>query len=107
MNGGKIMVDAIAITILAALLWGITNYIDKYLLNGIDETASNIKTLLVFSTLVAGLVLSPIWLVICKFSVSISITSLISIFISSFVCILGIFFLCCYGIIFTLNIVLK
>lgn len=92
MNGGKIMIGAIAITMLAALLWAITTYIDKFLLNGIDESASNIKTLLVFSTLVAGLVLSPIWLIISKFSISISIISLISIFISSFVCVLGIYF---------------
>ena len=86
------MVNAIAVTMLAAFLWAITIYIDKLLLNGIDKSASNIKTLLVFSTLVAGLVLSPIWLIICKFSVSISILSLISIFLSSVVCVLGIYF---------------
>ena len=33
------------------------------MISGIDESGSSIKTLLVFSTLVAGIVLSPIWLV--------------------------------------------
>ena len=40
---------AISITIFAALLWGITNHIDKFMLNGIDESASSLKTLLVFN----------------------------------------------------------
>ena len=71
LKGSEIMISAIAITMLAALLWAITIYIDKLLLNNMDESASNIKTLLVFSTLVAGLVLSPIWLIISKFSISI------------------------------------
>ena len=92
MNGGENMAVAMAITILAAFIWGTTNHIDKFLLNGIDESASSIKTLLVFSTLVAGLVISPIWLIICKFSISINTISLVSVFMSSFMSILGIYF---------------
>jgi len=86
------MTYAIAITIFASLLWGITNHIDKFMINGIDESGSSLKTLLIFSTLVAGLVFSPIWLIICKFSVSISTISLISIFIASFIYILATYF---------------
>lgn len=76
---------AIALTIFASLLWGITNHIDKFMINGIDESGSSVKTLLVFSSLIAGLVFSPIWLIICEFSVSISTVSLISIFSSSII----------------------
>ncbi len=86
------MTFAIIITIFAALLWGITINLDKFMLNGIDKSASSLKTLLVFSTLVAGLVISPIWLIVCKFSVSISLVSLISILMASFICFLGICF---------------
>ena len=86
------MVGAIAITILAPLLWAITTHIDKYLLNKVDESASNIKTLLVFSTLVAGLALSPVWIIICKFSISISMLSLISVFMASLMSVLALYF---------------
>lgn len=44
----------IFLTIFASFLWAITNHIDKFMINGIDESGSSIKTLLVFSTLVAG-----------------------------------------------------
>ena len=91
-NGGEFMIGAMAITLLAAFLWGITNHIDKFLLNKVDESGSSIKTLLVFSTLVAGIVLTPIWLIISKFLISISLISLISILMSSLVCVLGIYF---------------
>ena len=91
-NGGEFMIGAMAITLLAAFLWGITNHIDKFLLNKVDESGSSIKTLLVFSTLVAGIVLTPIWLIISKFLISISLISLISILLSSLVCVLGIYF---------------
>ena len=44
---------AVFLAILASFLWALTNHIDKFLLDGIDESGSNIKTLIVFSTLVA------------------------------------------------------
>jgi transporter family protein len=75
------------ITILASFLWGITNHIDKFMVS--DESSVSIKTLLVFSTLIAGLVISPIWLIISKFSVGISFISLISVLIASCVYILA------------------
>ena len=83
------MAVAIAITIFASFLWGITNHIDKFMINGVDESGSSVKTLLVFSTLIAGLVFSPIWLIISKFSISISNISLIAVLVSSFVYILA------------------
>lgn len=63
------MTLAVVLTIFASFLWGVTNHIDKFMISGIDESGSSIKTLLVFSTLVAGIVLSPIWLIVSKFSV--------------------------------------
>ena len=86
------MTKEIIITIFASLLWGITNHIDKFMINGIDESGSSIKTVLVFSTLIAGLVFSPIWLIINNFSVSISVLSLISILLASLIYILATYF---------------
>lgn len=86
------MTLAIFITIFASFLWGITNHIDKFMISGIDESGSSVKTLLVFSTLVAGVVLSPIWLIVSKFSISISNISLICVLLSSFVYILATYF---------------
>lgn len=83
---------AIFLTIFASFLWGITNHIDKFMISGIDESGSSVKTLLVFSTLVAGLVLSPIWLIVSKFSVGISSISLICVLLSSFIYILATYF---------------
>ena len=79
------MTIVVLIVIVAAFLWAITNHIDKFLVNGIDESASSIETLLMFSTLVAGLVFSPIWLIICNFNVSLSMSSLIVVFLASFI----------------------
>ena len=86
------MTFAIVLTIFASFLWGITNHIDKFMISGIDESGSSVKTLLVFSTLVAGLVLSPIWLIVSNFSVSISNISLICVLLASFIYILATYF---------------
>ena len=86
------MTFAIFLTIFASFLWGITNHIDKFMINGIDESGSSIKKLLVFSTLVAGIILSPIWLIISKFSIGISNISLLCVLLSSFVYILATYF---------------
>lgn len=86
------MTIAIILTILASFLWATTNHIDKFMISGISESGSSIKTLLVFSTLVAGIILSPIWLFVSKFSVGISNVSLISVLLSSFVYILATYF---------------
>lgn len=86
------MTYAIIITIFASFLWGITNHIDKFMINGVDESGSSLKTLIIFSTLIAGLVIAPIWLIISKFSVSINIFFLLTILISSLVYILATYF---------------
>lgn len=86
------MTGAIILTIFASFLWGITNHIDKFMINGIDESGNNLKTLMVFSTLIAGFVLSPIWLIVSKFSISINLFSLITMLASSLVYILATYF---------------
>lgn len=86
------MTVAVIITILASFLWAITNHIDKYLLCNIDNSTSNVKTLLLFSSLVAGIVLSPIWLFISNFQIKISILSLLFIFIAAVLYILATYF---------------
>lgn len=73
------MVSAVIATLIASFLWGVTNHIDKFMINGTDESYGSIKTLLIFSTLIAGSVFAPIWLIISKFSVSISLISLVSV----------------------------
>lgn len=74
---------AIIISILASFLWAVTNHIDKFMVTGIDESKNSIKILLVFSTFVAGLVLTPLWLILSRFEVTISTISLISVLLGS------------------------
>ena len=74
------MTIAIIFAILASFLWAVTNHIDKFMITGIDESKNSIKVLIVFSTFVAGLVLTPLWLILSHFDIAISTISLISIF---------------------------
>lgn len=85
------MTIAIIISLFASFLWAVTNHIDKFLINGANGSTYSVKTLLVFSTLISGLVLSPIWLIISNFSVSISTISLIAVLISSVIYVLATF----------------
>lgn len=86
------MAGAVIITIFASFLWAITNHIDKFMITGIDENGSNYKTIVVFSTLIAGLVFTPVWLIISKFSVPISTLSLLSVLLASVVYVLATYF---------------
>ena len=86
------MTLAIIMALTASFLWALTNHVDKFMISGIDESGSSIKTLLVFSTLVAGVALSPIWLIVSNFSVSISNISLICTVSAAFICILASYF---------------
>lgn len=86
------MVIGVIVGILASLLWGITNHIDKYMLSGISKSKNNIKVLLVFSTFIAGIVLTPLWLILSHFKVSISLISLVSVLIASFIYVLATYF---------------
>ena len=83
------MTIAIVSAIFAAFLWAITNHIDKYMITGINNNKNNLKVLLIFSTLVAGIVLIPFWLIFSNFMVSISSISLISVLIASFIYIIA------------------
>lgn len=68
------MLIAIILAPLASLLWAITNHIDKYLVSKIIKNG-DIKGLLVFSSLVAGVILSPISLIMSKFNIGIDLFS--------------------------------
>lgn len=83
------MTLAITTTLLAAFLWALNNHLDKILLCKISTTKTNLKTLLLFSSLVAGSILAPIWLIICNFNVKISLNSLILTYLSAIIYILS------------------
>ena len=83
------MTIAIILAIFASFLWGVTNHIDKFMITGIDKSKNSIKVLLVFSTFIAGIVLTPIWLILSHFTVSISFISLISVLAASFIYIIA------------------
>ncbi len=86
------MSTAIMLVILASFLGATTNHIDKFLVGGIDKSGSSIKTLLIISSLIAGIVISPIWLVASNFSISISEISLVCVFLASTAYILATYF---------------
>ena len=83
------MTTAAIYAIFASFLWSITNHIDKYLVVGIDKSKDSIKILLVISTLIAGIVITPLWLILNNFNISISFISLISVLLSSVIYILA------------------
>lgn len=83
------MVVAVIITLVASFLWAGTSHIDKYLLCKIDSSTSNIKTLMVISSFIAGIVLTPIWIIINKFQIKIDAISLICIFTAALLYILA------------------
>ena len=83
------MTTAMILTIFASFLWAITNHIDKFMITGIEESKNSIKILLVFSTFIAGIVLTPIWLILSHFTVSISFISLISVIVASLIYIIA------------------
>ena len=83
------MTTAVILAIFASFLWGITNHIDKFMITGIEESKNSIKILLVFSTFIAGIVLTPIWLILSHFTISISFVSLISVLVASLIYIIA------------------
>ena len=86
------MTIAVLLAIFASFLWGITNHIDKYMIAGIEESKNNIKILLVFSTFIAGIILTPLWLILSHFTINISFISLISVLFASFIYIIATIF---------------
>ena len=83
------MTTAVLFAIFASFLWSVTNHIDKFMITGIEESKNSIKILLVFSTFVAGIVLTPIWLILSHFTVSISFVSLFSVLSASLIYIIA------------------
>lgn len=83
------MTTAIILSLFASILWGITNHIDKFMLVGTEDNKNIIKVLVVFSSLIAGIILTPFWLILSHFNVSISFISLISVFLASLVYIIA------------------
>ena len=83
------MTTAVLFTIIASFLAGVTNHIDKFMITGIEESKNSIKILLVFSTFIAGIVLTPIWLILSNFAISINTISLISVLSASFIYIIA------------------
>ena len=83
---------AVIAAISASILWAITIHIDKIMISHTGESSVNIKALLVFSTLIAGIVLSPIWLITSNFNVGISTISLICVVVASIIYILATYF---------------
>jgi len=76
------MILALILVPLASLLWGTTNYIDKYLISKITKNG-DYKGLIVFSSLIAGLILLPISAVLTKLNINIDLVSFIYVFFSS------------------------
>ena len=83
------MTTAVLFAIFASFLWSVTNHIDKFMITGIEESKNSIKILLIFSTFVAGIVLTPIWLILSHFTVSISFVSLFSVLSASLIYIIA------------------
>ena len=83
------MTTAVLFTIFASFLASVTNHIDKFMITGIEESKNSIKILLVFSTFIAGIVLTPIWLILSNFAISINTISLISVLSASFIYIIA------------------
>jgi len=82
----------IILTLLSSFIWAITSYIDKYVLCKIDNFNNSLKTTLIFSTLIVGIIFSPIWLIKLKFNIFINFNILIIILISTLCYILSMFF---------------
>ncbi len=77
--------------VLATMLYVVTNYMDKFLVTK-SKSATNIKTLLVFSTLVSGLLFLPISLFIANFEIHANPIAIISVLCAAIVYILATWF---------------
>lgn len=83
------MTQAILASFLATFLWAITDFIDKFLVSRGRNTSNNIKSLLVFSTLIAGAIFAPISLVLANFNVEVNLISFLSAIAASIIYILA------------------
>ena len=70
------------LAIAAATLYALTNHIDKYLISKVVKNADS-RSLIVFSTLVAGFAMSVIYAIICEFRFDFDLQSILLLFFNS------------------------
>lgn len=83
------MTQAVLAAFLATFLWAITGYIDKFLVSRGRNSSNNIKSMLVFSTLISGIIFVPISLALANFNVEVSLVSLTAAISASIIYILA------------------
>lgn len=83
------MIYAMLLPIFSALLWAITNHIDKYLISKLVKNR-DFRGLIIFSSFVSGLLLIPFYAILTKLNVSMSLLSMVWISLSSIMAVLGI-----------------
>jgi drug/metabolite transporter (DMT)-like permease len=79
------------LTLFAALLWAITNHIDKFLISKLVKN-SNYRGLIVFSSLVSGFIMLPIYAVITQLNIALPPLALITIWLAMWSLLLGVLF---------------
>lgn len=72
------MTQAVLASFLATLLWSITNFIDNFLVNKERNSSKSIRALLIFSTLISGIIFVPISLVLANFKIEASLISIVA-----------------------------
>ncbi len=70
------------LAIAAATLYALTNHIDKYLISKVVKNADS-RSLILFSTLVAGFAMSVIYAIICEFKFAFDLQSILLLFFNS------------------------
>ena len=79
------------VAILAATLYALTNHIDKYLISKVVKNADS-RSLIVFSTLVAGFAMSIIYAFICGFQFEIDLKSFLLLLFNSTLYVFSLFY---------------
>ncbi len=76
------MLIALLVVPIVSLLFGITNYVDKYLVSKISENG-DYKGLIIFSSLIAGIILLPISLFLTKLNIAIGFGDFVNMFFAA------------------------
>lgn len=82
---------ALILAIIAAFLWAVTNYIDKFLISHVAANG-DWKGLIVVSSLIAGVVLLPVFIVLTRLQVIVDPIALLLIFLAAITYIVGTIF---------------
>ncbi|HCC08163.1 MAG TPA: hypothetical protein DEP72_08430 [Clostridiales bacterium] len=80
----------IGLGIFATFLWAVTNHIDKYLVSKMFK-GSGVGTLMIFSSLVTGAIMSPIFFIISNGKVGIDGISIVWLYWASAFCLLALY----------------